>query len=615
VRQHRKFRLYRLALLLAAAFAFVLARLAWVQLVPFRFERAGSAAAIGQSAALQRSDRLVLDSGRGQFTDRNGKLLTGETVRALAAFPAAGMPRGTGDSLARLAALLGTDKSKLAAWLDGLKTADVWRDEATRQAHPLTAEEAEAVRGMDLSGMAVLPYRNRYPADLPVSPLHAIGYVSQNPERVRGVYGEELADGKLKTTDRIGGAGLELALDRLLLGVGRTEAIQVTDAARRPLAGLGLRVAAPDNPHYPLQVKTTLDLRIQSAVERVLKKRAVRQGAVVVLDAANADVLAMASLPAFHPDRIGLPGEDERNHALIAVPPGSVFKTVTLAAALEAGVTSFREKFRCQGRYGRYGLMCWREEGHGVLSLEEAYAQSCNVVFAALAERLHPAMLQKTADRMGVGRQIGWHVDRFVDGRPLRLLPEEQAGSVFLDVNAAKDGGVRTGAGIGQRDVRMTPLQAANLAVTLLHDGQVLAPRIVSEIRYADGGPLAKLAPQTSPSVYGSIRPSTAAALRRAMRAVVLEGTAEGALRHAQWPLAGKSGTAELAGDGANHNDHWFVGYGPAEGRARYAVAVLIENVPAGARNRAASIFGDIMEELRRTEQLTPSQASPASRS
>ncbi|MBB6736036.1 penicillin-binding transpeptidase domain-containing protein, partial [Cohnella zeiphila] len=317
---------------------------------------------------------------------------------------------------------------------------------------------------------------------------------------------------------------------------------------------------------------------------------------------------------AFDPDRIGLPGADERNHALIAVPPGSVFKTVTLAAALEAGVTSFREKFRCGGHYGRYGLMCWRTEGHGELSLEEAYAESCNVVFAALAERLNPAMLQKTADRMGIGRQVGWYVDRFVDGKPLRLLPEEQSGSVFLDLNAAKDGGVRTGAGIGQRDVRMTPLQAANLAVTLLHDGQVLSPRIVSEIRYADGGPLAKLASQASPSIYGSIRPSTAAALRRAMRAVVLEGTAERVLRGAKWPLAGKSGTAELAGAGPKRNDHWFVGYGPAEHQARYAVAVLIENVPAGSRNRAASIFGDVMEALRRTEAQAQDQTSPVSR-
>ncbi|MBB6736080.1 hypothetical protein H7C18_34760, partial [Cohnella sp. CBP 2801] len=185
----------------AAAFALVLARLAWMQLGPGRADR--SASAIGRSAALQRSDSLMLDSGRGQFTDRGGKLLTGETVRALAAFPEAGMPRGTDETLGRLAAILGTDKARLTAWLNGLKTAEVWREGDSPEAHGLSEEEEEAVRKLDLIGVAVLPYRNRYPEDSPVSPLHAIGYVSQNPQRMKDVYGQKLADRELRSTDRI----------------------------------------------------------------------------------------------------------------------------------------------------------------------------------------------------------------------------------------------------------------------------------------------------------------------------------------------------------------------------------------------------------------------------
>nr|WP_255654752.1 penicillin-binding transpeptidase domain-containing protein [Cohnella sp. REN36] len=380
----------------------------------------------------------------------------------------------------------------------------------------------------------------------------------------------------------------------------------MTDAARRPLAGLGLRVFSPSNPHYPLRVNTTIDLSIQRAVEDVLRKHGIREGAAVVLDAANADVLAMVSLPAFDPNRIGAPNTDEANRALIAVPPGSIFKTVTLAAALEAGVTTLEERFRCTGDYGRYGLHCWREHGHGVLTVEQAFAESCNVVFAALAERLDPRQLQETADKMGLGRQIGWSASSFVDGKPLRLLEEEQAGAVFASLEAGKDGGVRTGTGIGQRDVRVTPLQAANLAVTLLHGGRVQAPRLVNEIRYADGGLFARLPEQDAPSKYGGIQPQTAAALRKAMRLVVTDGTAEHALQDAGWALAGKSGTAELGDGKPARNDHWFVGYGPADGKARYAVSILLENQPAGVRNRAGAAFGEVMEALR---QLDPKAA------
>lgn len=598
-RQAIRKRMFYSAMALGAAFGILIIRMAWLQLA-FGHGAGAEASAL---AVRQRSDSLVLDSGRGQFYDLGGRKLTGETVWALAAFPEPNAPRGTEAAMDRLAAIVRADRKRLAAWLGGLRSADVWRGEnGAKTAHSLTAAEAAEISRLQLTGIAALPYRNRYPAEGVASPLHAIGYVSQNPERLQRLYDDDLAARRMRMTDAIGGGGLEMSLDRWIKGIGRTEAMQVTDAARRPLEGLGLRVTAPDNPHYPLKVMTTIDADAQRAAEQAFARHGIKQGAIVVLDADNADVAAMVSAPALDPDHIGAPGTDARNRALIAVPPGSVFKTVTLAAALESGVTDWKERFRCEGSYGRYGLHCWRAAGHGVETLEQAYADSCNVVFAALAERMRPEALQRTAERLGLGRQVGWSSDSFLGGGPLRLLPEEEAGTVFKSVAQGRDGGMRTGTGIGQRDVRVSPLQAANMVVALLHDGQVLAPRIVREIRYADGGLLASLPSRTAPSAYGSIRPATAARLRQAMRAVVAEGTAERALAGAKWQLAGKSGTAELGDKPPRRNNHWFVGYGPAEGRARYAVAVLIENQPAGSRNRAAEVFGEVMESLRRLE-------------
>ncbi|WP_239617522.1 peptidoglycan D,D-transpeptidase FtsI family protein [Cohnella mopanensis] len=598
-------RTFHVLLFIAILFGIEGARLAWLQL-GFGGSRTASGS-LNQSAFLQHSDGLVLDSGRGQFLDRKGRLLTGVTVQSLAAFPANGKPRGSNQDLRLLASSLGVEENALEAWLAGLREPHTWNGADSDRALNMTKLQINAAERSRLLGVAVVPFVNRYSADFP--PIHAVGYISQHPERVQQLYGNRLTKHRMSLKSPVGGSGLEKSMDRLLQGRGPTTVMQMTDANRHPLEGLGLRISAPKNPHFPIQVTTTLDLDIQRIAQNAMDKYGISKGAAVVLDATNADILAMVSLPRLDPYHIGASEADERNHALVAAPPGSVFKTVTLAAAIEAGVTSFDETFYCDGHYGKYGLKCWKEGGHGKLTLEQAYAQSCNVVFAGLAERMDAAWLQITAERMGFGRQVGWQTDSFIDGKPLRLLGEEEKGSIFLNKQTAQDGGVRTGTGIGQRDVRVTPLQVANVAVTLLHNGQVFSPRLVKEVRYADGGLMASINVKSAPSKYGQIEPQTARLIREGMRAVVREGTAEHALRNAKWPLAGKSGTAELSGKQKARNDQWFVGYGPADGEARYAVAVLIEDQPAGLRNRGATLFGEIMNGLRLQEQRLLSQA------
>ena len=582
-------------LAIAAGFAVLLLRLLWLQLGPAESRGAGTAWA--SASVRQRVDALVLDTGRGRFLDRDGRPLTGVPARGMAVFPGAMPGRGLeGEALKALAAALGTEPELLAGWLQDLRGPAFWPgDGADGRPKALTGAQAEAIRGLALPGVFALPFVQRYASDL--EPLHAIGYVSQDPERLAALYGGRIGLRRIAPWEPLGGAGLERSLDRFLHGAGPTLAVRHRTAGGGDMAGLGLRLVRPGGGRFPLMVRTTIDRRVQRAAERALDRAGVRAGAVVVLDAANADILAMVSRPAFDPSRIGRHGTDERNHALTGYPPGSVFKTVTLAAALETGAARRGERFRCDGRYGRYGLRCWKREGHGVLDVKEAYAQSCNVAFAAMAERMDGRALEEAAERLGLARRIGWHTEHFVDGRPLRLLMEEEAGAVFASPDDGKDGGVRTGAGIGQRDVRVTPLQAANLVVTLLNGGKVRAPRLVSEIRFADGRLLARLPLRSAPSPRGAIRRETAAFLLDAMKSVVTEGTASEALARLRGMVAGKSGTAETGRSGPPRHHHWFVGYGPLD-RPRYAAAVLIEDQPAGLRNRAVQVFGDLMAEL-----------------
>nr|MBC9202628.1 hypothetical protein [Paenibacillus sp. PL91] len=166
---------------------------------------------------------------------------------------------------------------------------------------------------------------------------------------------------------------------------------------------------------------------------------------------------------------------------------------------------------------------------------------------------------------------------------------------------AAVDGGVLAQSGIGQRDVRMSPLQAANLIVTLLNDGRVMEPRLVSEIRYANGQRMVKLPAQRAQAIRGRIKPATAYALRRGMEAVVDHGTGR-SIRQGLWAVAGKSGTAETTRAGSARNHQWFAGYGPVK-KPRYAIAVLVENKPPGSSHQATKLFRGVMDIAARSQE------------
>ncbi|MNC44152.1 Penicillin-binding protein 4B [compost metagenome] len=149
---------------------------------------------------------------------------------------------------------------------------------------------------------------------------------------------------------------------------------------------------------------------------------------------------------------------------------------------------------------------------------------------------------------------------------------------------------------IGQRDVTVTPLQAANLVVTLLHGGEVRAPRILQRVAFKNGQTLQNLPGHLAPASAGAISGSTSKLLLSWMRLVVTEGTGK-RLQNTKWPLAGKSGTAQTMVKGLPRNNQWFIGYGPVD-HPRYAVSVAVENVAPGSTHSATKLFGQIFDLL-----------------
>lgn len=596
-RAARNRRIFIVAIAVTAIALLQVLRLAWLQWLPHA-PAAAKATHYRRESVGQRERTLVLDSGRADFVDRNGRALTGETIMALAAFPVNRQLWQDKEQQERLAAILGIRSEQLLLWLNGLKEPSFYygADATGKQPYRLSTLQLAQLQELRLEGIRALPYRQRYLAPYPA--MHALGYVSQHPERITELYGNKLQEGRWSLHDRIGGAGLEKSLDPLLHGIGAVSVAHYTDGVNGPLHGLDMRLLRQDNPYYPLQVVTTLDLDIQAQLELYADSAGLKEGAIVVLDTQSADIVAMVSRPVYHPYSLRSEGQEMINRAVHAIAPGSVFKLVTEAAALEAGRTALNERFHCSGEYGKYGLSCWKRGGHGTLTLQEALAQSCNIAFATLGERLQPEQLLHTADRLGLGRQIGWHSEGVFQplGQPLRLLGEEEGGRIFPALLQQRDGGLLAQTAIGQRDVAISPLQAANLMVTLLNGGVVQSPRIVSELRYGNGQLLARLSPQRLHSPHGRIAPATASALLQGMEGVVTHGTGK-SLQGALWKLAGKSGTAQTMQGGKERNHQWFVGYGPIRS-PRYAVAVVAENRLPGSSNQATQLFRGVLERL-----------------
>ncbi|CAM4370032.1 peptidoglycan D,D-transpeptidase FtsI family protein [Paenibacillus tarimensis] len=562
-----------------------------------------------EHAVRQRQEGIVLDSGRGRITDRNGTVLAGQQIYALAAFPDGSdreIDGGASSKLAKLAELLHTDIGTLSGWLAAIKEPELWHKPGMRTPAALSEELVKDIKALNVKGILVVPYSIRYDESRPG--IHAIGYISQNPEQIAELYASELASGKIKLSDRVGGEGLERSLDKLLRGIGPTVLYRSQIHEPAGSASREIRLKQPDNPFYPLEVTTTLDLELQQLIEEYAERAGLKEGAVVVLEADSADIAAIVSKPEFNPYHIMEGGRETVNHALQPVAPGSVFKLVTAAAALESGVIEPKETFRCNGEYGRYGLSCWLPGGHGELTLTEALAQSCNVAFAALSERLSAGKLSAAARQLGLGRRIGWYSEKGngVLKGPLRPLAEEAEGRIFAsEAETSADSGIVAQTAIGQRDAAVTPLQAANLVVSLLQGGRVLAPRLVKEIRYANGQTMMSFPLQDSPSPAGRISASTASTLLKGMEAVMDHGTGRTIGQAGSWRLAGKSGTAQAYLNGKEVNHQWFAGYGPIHS-PRYAIAVLAKSRPKNSANQAAQIFHGVMKVIADQEKKLP---------
>jgi cell division protein FtsI/penicillin-binding protein 2 len=585
-------RVFGILLIIICILLLWIGRLFWIQLLTSRSFSSRRVDLVANSV-LQREKGIILDSGRGDLLDRNGESLTGKLLQVLVAFPLHKDYLSDSGDANKIASILNVKKQEWETFMGKLDGPKLWSQGTAGIPADLTEEQAAKLEALNLPYLKVTSYKLRY--DENTVARHVIGFIGQNPERITQQFADQFHRGALQLTSKIGGAGLEKTFEPWLQGIGPTSISLFTDGGKRPLAGLDARIVAPDNAFYPLQAITTLDISLQKKIEQVMDRQRIAEGAVVVLDADTSDVIAMASRPQYDPTAVDMGGGQWSNKAVKAATPGSIFKTVVAAAALEAKVTTADEQFDCEGELGKYGFTCWKKEGHGHLTLREAFAESCNIVFAKLMTRLTAEQLDAAARKLGLESKIGWS-GKALGQSKLEQWDGEEAGLLFASGTDRKDEGVLIQTAIGQRDVQLSPLQAANMVATLLHGGEVKSPRIVTEMRYHNGRTLDMFPARDVIPAKKGLSAATSQQLLAWMKDTVAYGTAT-LLKQTKWPVAGKSGTAQVPVGGVMKENHWFIGYGPVA-KPKYAVSVVVKTVEPGLANKSLPLFREVMNTL-----------------
>jgi penicillin-binding protein A len=319
--------------------------------------------------------------------------------------------------------------------------------------------------------------------------------------------------------------------------------------------------------HRGADVRLTINVALQRVAAEALGER---KGAVVALDPRTGAVLAMVSYPRYDPNKVDSlwselntdPDTPLLNRVMQGLyPPGSVFKTIVAAAALDTDAVTPETKFTDTGSVTAGGFVVnnYGDETYGEHDFTKAFASSINTTFAKLGVELGSDVLAGYAADFGFGKELPW--------------PMGGAKSFFPDPGGM-DKAHLAQAAYGQGEVLATPLQMALAAAAIANDGQIMKPYLVSRVSDYHGTVLE----ETKPEVW--LRPiasETAAVLRALMVEVVKRGTGTGAaLSSVQ--VAGKTGTAEVA-DAEPHA--WFIGFAPADD-PQVVVAVLVENAGTG---------------------------------
>ena len=512
-----------------------------------------------ESEALQRraqsqwTSESVIAPTRGRILDRNGRVL----AQSATAYSASVSPRQVTDA-ARLARLLAPVLDMDAAAIEK-KASDTSKGGVTLK-RQLSRDRAQQLKAMKAE------------------------YARAGSDALRGLYLEEESRryypmGQfaaqllgLTTIDGVGQAGLEQALDRYLSGrEGRV--LQEIDGKGRALSNAGRAyVPAVDGGGVRLTLDSSLQAFAEQAAREALTVNDAKAVRVIAMDPHTGEILALVNKPDFdlndppRGDVDTLTARLKNRVVTDAYEPGSTFKILTAAAALDAGLVTPAEGFYCSGSVTVDGgrIRCWGNP-HGAETFAQALQNSCNPVFVEMGLRLGTERFYKYLRAFGIGQRTG------VD------IPGEAGGIVISEKRVKRVDLARIGFG---QSVAVTPVQLLTAACAVINGGNLMKPYVVSEITDASGAVIEKGSPQV---VSQPISRATSDTMRVLLENVVSLGGGKNAYIPG-YHVGGKTGTAQVYVNGAvSSATHIgsFLGFAPAND-PRIAVLLIVDeaNVP-----------------------------------
>ena len=436
---------------------------------------------------------------------------------------------------------------------------------------------------------------------------HILGYVSQPNEEE--ILANETVQERFVSGMKIGKLGLEKTLENHLIGMNAIQRYEVNAYGKR------INQLEHQKGKQGLRVRLTVDTEVQKACGKLLNNRA---GSISVMDIYTGDIIAMYSSPSYDPNKFlfGISNDDWeliRNNPLKPLvnktlsglySPGSTIKPIVALSALENKIVSPSFKVKCTGKMELYGqtFHCWKEKGHGFVSLKNAMKQSCDTYFYEVARLLGVDRLNVTAEKFGLGKKV---LGDYFDFEKSGLFPNTK----WKKNNLGKGWvlGETLITGIGQGYTQTTPIQLCLMTAQIANGGYSIKPRII-----ADKNPISleetkrKLKEETLHAQEKKLfnDPKNIKIVQEAMFSSTNElyGTSyKSRIDDPKYQFAGKTGTAQVKRISMREReldlkieqipykdrDHaLYVAYGPYID-PRYALSIIVEHGGSGSRTAA----------------------------
>ena len=587
-----KQRLARIAFCVAGTFCLIFIRLFYLQVINGEELRRLSE---NNCIRLQSTD-----PSRGMIFDRNGiRLVDNRPSFDLNIVLKDAKP--VEQTVKKLSKYINVPESELLSKIENNKTVSSYKPILLKKDIGRDALAAIEVRKFDLPGVIVDVKPRRHYLERQTA-AHLIGYLSE-------INADELNSGEYPgytVGDYIGKFGIEKIFESFLQGKRGGRQVEVN------VMGQVVRNLKTVDPQPGQNLYLTIDLRVQKKAEALLEGVA---GAVVAMDPQTGQILALASSPSFDQNIFVDGMSHEQWDALVSnplrplenkvihgeYPPASTFKIITAIAALEEGVIDKDTTFYCPGyyKYGNRVYRCWRAAGHDSVNVIKALAESCDVYFYQVGQKLGIDRLSMYAVASGLGSPTGIDLDHEAAG----LIPTKEWKKRRTGV--AWQGGETLSVAIGQGFDLATPLQMLVLTSAVANGGEMYKPLILKSVYSPEGSVILESKKQLAGKL--PVSKKTLKIIKEGLWNVVNNKKGTAWIAHVEgFDISGKTGTAQVVGrskerglseEELSHrlkSHAWFVAYAPSVD-PQIAVSVIVEHGSHGS-STAAPIARDVLK-------------------